>query len=221
MKARAYAVHAFTASGAALSVWAIVLAVSGRYQETLWVLLAAGLVDTVDGALARAVDVREYAPRIDGALMDNIVDFLTWTVAPLLWFVIIAKIPVWVIAFCAFASIFGFTNIQAKTNDNFFTGFPSFWNLVVFYLVLLHLPVAVCSAVLLIFAVWTFLPVKFIYPSKTTSFQTLTLVLGTIYALELIAMIYLFGHCPRWLVYISFIFPAYYFGVSFYLQLKH
>jgi phosphatidylcholine synthase len=221
LRIRAYGVHVFTSLGAAFSVWALVLIFNGHYHETLWVLLAAGIIDTVDGSLARAVKIQKNAPRIDGALMDNIIDFLTWTVAPLIWIYAIAGIPVWVLAFCAFASIFGFTNVQAKTNDNFFTGFPSYWNLVVFYLFLLHFSTAVSTAILLCFAVTTFLPIKFIYPSKTKAFQIPTLLLGAIYVLELIAMIYLFDQTPGWLIYISFIFPAYYYGVSFYLQLKH
>jgi phosphatidylcholine synthase len=221
LKVRAYSVHVFTAVGAALGIWALILTYNGRFHATLWVLLAAGFIDSADGALARGVNIQKNAPRIDGALMDNIIDFVTWTVAPLFWIYAILHIPAWVVAACAFASIFGFTNIQAKTNDDFFTGFPSFWNLVVFYLFLLHFSTAVSSAILLCFAVATFLPIKFIYPSKTKSYRLPTLVLGVIYGLELIAMIALFDQTPRWLLYISFVFPVYYVGTSLYLLLKH
>jgi phosphatidylcholine synthase len=221
LKIKAYGVHVLTAAGAALGIWAIILTFNGHFHATLWVLLAAGLVDSVDGALARAVNTPKNAPGIDGALMDNIVDFVTWTVAPLFWIYVLIQIPVWVVAICAFASIFGFTNVRAKTDDNFFTGFPSFWNILAFYLVLLNFSTAVSSAILLCFAFVTFLPLKFIYPSKTESFRVLTLVLGAIFGLELIAMISLFHQTPRWLLYISFVFPAYYFATSFYLQLKH
>lgn len=221
MKIKAYGVHVFTSLGAALSIWAILLTFNGRLHETLWVLLAAAVVDLVDGSLARAVNVHKNAPRIDGALMDNIIDFLTWTVAPLIWVYAMIGVPAWVLAFCTFASIFGFANVQAKTDDDFFTGFPSYWNLVVFYLFLLNFSVAVSSAILLCFAVTIFLPIKFIYPSKTKDFQIPSLILGAIFVLELIAMIFLFDRTPRWLVYISLIFPAYYYGISFYLQMKH
>jgi phosphatidylcholine synthase len=221
LKVRAYGVHIFTATGAALGIWALILTYNGHFHATLWVLLAAGLIDSADGALARKVSIQKNAPRIDGALMDNIIDFVTWTVAPLFWFYALIHIPAWVVVICAFTSIFGFTNIQAKTNDNFFTGFPSFWNLVVFYLFLLHFSPAVSSATLLCFAIAIFLPVRFIYPSKTKLFQVPTLILGTIYGMELIAMIALFGQTPRWLLYISFVFPVYYVGTSLYLQLKH
>jgi phosphatidylcholine synthase len=220
LKIRAYSVHAFTALGAALGLWSIILTFQGYFQETLWVLAAAAIVDSVDGALARAVDIHVHAPRIDGALMDNIIDFVTWTIAPLVWIYAAMQIPVWVLAICTFASIFGFTNIQAKSDDDFFTGFPSFWNIVVFYIFLLQLSTPLASAILICFAITTFLPVKFIYPTKTESFQALTLILGTLYVFELVAMIYLFDKTPAWLIYFSFMFPVYYFSTSFYLQLK-
>lgn len=221
MKIRAYGVHGFTAIGAALGLWAIILIFEGYFPEAIWVLCAAAIIDSVDGALARAVNIHSTAPRIDGALMDNIIDFVTWTIAPLVWIYATMQIPVWVLMACAFASIFGFTNIEAKTDDNFFTGFPSFWNIVVLYIYLLDISVPIASAILLGFAITTFLPVKFIYPSKTDFFKPLTLTLGGLYIIQLLAIIILFDQTPVWLLYSSFIFPVYYFSASFYLQLKH
>lgn len=221
MKVPAYGVHAFTALGAALGLWAIILTFEGYFQAAIWVLCAAAVVDSVDGALARAVDIHENAPRIDGALMDNIIDFVTWTIGPLVWLYATMQVPVWVLMICAFASIFGFSNVEAKSEDDFFTGFPSFWNIVVVYIYLLDLSIPVASAILIGFAITTFLPVKFIYPSKTKHFQKVTLGLGALFVLQFLAIIYLFNESPLWLIYSSFIFPLYYFGTSFYLQLKH
>lgn len=221
MKIRAYGVHAFTATGAALGLWSIILIFEGYFQEAIWVLCGAAIVDSVDGALARAVDIHDNAPRIDGALMDNIIDFVTWTIGPLVWIYATMQIPVWVLMLCAFASIFGFTNIEAKTEDNFFSGFPSFWNIVVLYIYLLDVAGVWASVILLGFAVTTFLPVKFIYPSKTKFLMPVTLALGALFTLQLISIIILFDNSPLWLIYSSFIFPVYYFAISFYLQLKH
>ena len=50
----------------------------------LWLGIAL-LVDAVDGSIARAVRVSEYAPGFDGATLDNIVDYLTWTFIPALF----------------------------------------------------------------------------------------------------------------------------------------
>jgi len=220
VKVSAYGVHLFTALGAALGLWAILLTFDGFYKEAIWVLGVAVFVDAVDGSLARYLDVKNAAPKIDGALLDNIIDFITWTIAPLVWIYATIQIPIWVLFICAVASAFGFSNIQAKTSDNYFLGFPSYWNIVVFYIFMLNLPIDFASAILIIFAITTFLPIKFIYPTRTSYLRTLTLVLGSIFALQLLALMILFQESPLYLIYSSFIFPIYYFGLSFYLNFK-
>lgn len=210
----------FTALGAALGLWAILLTYDGFYKEAIWALGAAVFVDAIDGSLARYVNIKENAPKIDGALMDNLIDFVTWTVAPLFWIYATMQVPLWVLLICAIASAFGFSNTNAKTNDNFFLGFPSYWNIVVFYIYLLQLPVLFASVVLIIFAISTFLPIKFIYPTRTPYLKGLTLVLGVIYALQLLALMVLFDDSPMYLVYTSFIFPVYYFTLSSYFNFK-
>jgi len=219
-KIAAYGVHVFTALGAALGLWAIILTYDGFFQKALWVLAASVIIDSIDGTLARAADTKTNAPKIDGGLMDNIVDFVTWTAAPLLWIYATMHLPVWVLLICAVASAFGFSNTRAKTDDNFFLGFPSYWNIVVLYIFLLNLPLQFASSILLMFAAVTFLPVKFLYPSRTDFLQMLTLILGSIFALQLLALLYYFDKSPAWFIYTSFIFPFYYFGLSFYLNFK-
>ena len=219
-KVAAYGVHLFTACGAALGLWALILIFNGFYQKTLWVLAAAAVVDSVDGALARLAQTKKYAGAIDGGLMDNIVDFITWTIAPLLWIYATMQLPVWVLLICATASIFGFSNTQAKTDDHFFRGFPSYWNIVVVYIFLLQLPTAFASVILLMFAISTFMPIKFVYPTRTSFLRTLTLMLGSVFVLQFLALIYFFDKSPLILIYSSFLFPIYYFGLSFYLNLQ-
>lgn len=201
-------------------MWAIILTLNGYFQETLWVLAGAVLVDSVDGTLARRLNVKERAPLIRGDLLENIVDFVTWTVAPLFWVYAVMHLPVWVILACAVTSALQFANARAKSSDHFFTGFPSYWNIVVLYLYLLDLSPGLASAVLLVFAVVTLLPVRFVYPTRTPHFRNLTLALGGIYFLQLLALIILYDRSPALLVYSSFLFPFYYFGLSFYLDTK-
>lgn len=219
-KLAAYSVHFLTASGAAVGLWSLILIYDGYYQEALWALAAAAVIDSVDGALARAAGTKQYAAKIDGALMDNIVDFLTWTVAPLLWIYATMQIPFWVLLICAIASAFGFSNTQAKTENHFFLGFPSYWNIVVFYIFLLQLPTLFASAILLTFAVTIFLPVKFIYPSRTAYLRKVTLFLGLVFIIQIGCMLYFYDNSPPYLIYTSFLFPFYYFGFSFYLNVK-
>lgn len=220
-KIAAYGVHAFTALGAVSGLWALLLIYQGQTRGAIWVLFAAVIIDAVDGTLARAVRTKKYAPTYNGALMDNIIDFVTWTVAPLFWFYAVSTVPVWPLLICVLASIFGFTHIEAKTSDDFFTGFPSYWNFVVFYLYLLSFSVPLTIAILLFFAVATFLPIRFVYPSRTIHFRTLTNILGVICLLQFVGLIIMLKASPAWLVYSSFIFPAYYMILSFYLHVKH
>lgn len=220
VKLTAYGVHLLTAIGAALGLWAILLTFDGFFKEAIWVLGIAVFIDSIDGSLARYVDIKNNAPKIDGALMDNLIDFITWTIAPLVWIYATMHIPIGILLLCAVASAFGFTNTKAKTPDNFFSGFPSYWNIVVFYIFLLQLPIHFASAILLVFAISTFLPVKFIYPTRTSYLKSFTLTLGAVFALQLVVMMILFEESPMYMVYSSFIFPVYYFTLSFYLNFK-
>ena len=83
----AWAVHAYTASGAVLGLLMVHFAYQGEVRTVLWLFLAAMVVDGTDGILARHFRVKEVVPQIDGALLDNIVDYLTYAFAPmvLLW----------------------------------------------------------------------------------------------------------------------------------------
>lgn len=220
-KISAYSVHVFTSLGAVLGIAAILLTFRGYFQYAIWALFVAVIVDSVDGTLARAAQTKKYAAAIDGALMDNIIDFVTWTIAPLIWLYAVTTIPAWPLLICVAASIFGFTQVEAKTSDHYFTGFPSFWNIVCFYLYLMHLSTNQSVIILLIFAVATIIPIRFVYPSQTPHFRKLTLVLGCIYVLQFMAMVFLYKNTPPLLIYSSFIFPVYYFLLSFYLHLKH
>ncbi len=220
MKVKAYGVHLLTGIGAALGLWAIILTFDGYYQEAIWALALSVIIDSVDGTLARIVKTKEYAPKIDGALMDNIIDFLTWTIAPLVWINATMDIPLWVLLVCAVSSVFGFSNTAAKTSDDYFLGFPSYWNIVVFYIYLLKLTDFYASVILLTFCAVTFLPVKFIYPTRTPFLRPFTLILGSAFTLQMGLLVYYFDNSPMFLIYSSFLFPFYYFGLSFYMNIR-
>ena len=219
-KGAAYGVHIFTALGAGLGLWALILTFNGAFQQAIWVLAAAAVIDSVDGTIARKLHIKENAGKIDGALLDNIIDYLNWTIAPLFWGYMTMSIPIWVILVCAVASALGFSNTQAKTNDHFFKGFPNYWNFVIFYLYLLHIPLLIGSAILLFCAAAVFIPLRYIYPSRTEFLRPLTLVLGGLYALQIVLVLYFFERSPDWLLYSSLTFPVYYFLLSFYLNFK-
>jgi phosphatidylcholine synthase len=221
----AYGVHALTATGA---VWGFLslLAVLERNWQALFVFqVIAMVVDGVDGRLARKVDTRKYAPRVDGALMDNIIDYLTYVIVPALFFYFADVLPDrWGLPVaCAIllASAYQFSQTDAKTPDNFFTGFPSYWNFVMFYLLVLGLNAWVNLAVIAVLVILVFVPLRYVYPSRTSRFHGLT---NFLLLLMLLAGIYAFyaypSQPPSWVILVALAVPIYYVILSLWMQRK-
>ncbi len=216
-KLLSYAVHLLTASGVILAFWAVYLIMEGDAVNAFRVLVLAVLFDSIDGSLARWVDVRRYTPNVDGDLLDNLVDYLTWVFLPLLWAWTFLDVPFPVCTAAMLSSMFGFAHKHAKTEYHFFRGFPSYWNLVVFYLYLLDAGTATSSVVILFLAAMVLAPVKLVYPSRTPTLQKTTLLLSVPYIVLLGAMLYYFESTPLWMVYLSLYYPVYYTLISIYL----
>lgn len=217
-KIAALSVHLFTATGVLLAFWALILIINGNVQGSFVVLALAALIDSVDGTLARKVNVTANASDIDGALLDNIVDYLTWTFLPVVWAYYFLDIPFLIGAVVLISSLFGFSHKQAKTEDHFFKGFPSYWNFVVLYLYVLSADPVISSLVLLTLSVLVFAPVKFIYPSRTERLRNATLILFIPYALMLVTMLIYLNDTPLTVIVFSFYYPLYYVGVSILLS---
>lgn len=182
-------------------------------------------IDSSDGPLARALDVRRRIPYFDGAMLDNVVDYLNYVLAPV-FLMLRARILVpeygalWLGGFVLVASGYGFCRIDAKTDDNYFRGFPSYWNLVAFYLFCLRLGPLANAIVIGALAVMVFTPLKFIYPNRTSALRPLTLGLAVIWGVATLAMLpALPDHNPI-LLDISLAFIAYYFMTSFILHAR-
>lgn len=166
----AWLVHLFTASGAVFGLLALWAVHQGRPVQAFWLMGATILIDSVDGAMARRARTKEAAPRIDGALLDNMVDYFTYVIVPAFFLLATDLLPVgWGpvgASILVLASAYQFTQAEAKTDDHFFKGFPSYWNLVVFYLFLLSPSVWLNLAVVLLLSLLVFVPIKYIYPSR-------------------------------------------------------
>lgn len=216
---RAYSVHFFTASGVAIAMWALIAIYQHQLQLALWLLALAAVIDSIDGTLARKFNTGDLADKFDGTRLDNIIDYVTWTVLPLFWGFVALNLPIWILALCATASVLGFSNKNAKTDDLFFLGFPSYWNIVILYCYFLELtPVTTCL-ILLFCAILVFVPIKYIYPSRTPHYQNLTIALGIIFIFQVAGLLYYYNQAPYWLIYSSLIFPVYYVSLSIYLTI--
>lgn len=220
-KILAWSVHLFTATGAVWGFLALQAIFTHEWKLAIIWMAAAVFVDGVDGALARWAEVSIYAGGIDGALLDNILDYLNYTVVPAFFLVEANLVPPALALPTAFAvlisSAYQFTQLDAKTDaseEYFFKGFPDYWNVVVIYLLILQLNPWVNFAILAFFTVMIFVPIKYIYPTRTRRLRTLTLSLSALYGVLIVAIITIFPEVPMWIVYVSLLYVAYYVGLS-------
>ena len=93
LKILAWGVHAYTASGALVGLLAIKLAADHRLRGSFIMMAVATAIDSSDGVLARRLEVKTRIPNFDGALLDNIVDYLTYVVAPAYLMLCAAMLP--------------------------------------------------------------------------------------------------------------------------------
>jgi phosphatidylcholine synthase len=219
----AWGVHALTASGGVIGMAALLAAGAGDLRAAALLLLAALAIDAVDGTLARAARVTEVVPAIDGRRLDDIVDYLNYVVVPAVFIVAAGSVVHWSVAAApVLASAFGFAQTEAKTEDHYFLGFPSYWNVVAIYLWGLDVSPAVGTAVVLAFAAAVFVPLKYVYPSRMHALRRTTTVGGALWALALTAAV--LEPSASWrepLLRASLVFPLYYFGVSLWLGGLH
>lgn len=225
-RAAAWAVHAYTAAGIVIAALAAVLIVRGddaALRLALLLFLLATLIDASDGTLARRFRVAEVVPELDGRRLDDIVDFHTYTSLPLLLIWRIDALPgglAWLLLAPLLASLYGFSQADAKTDDGYFLGFPSYWNVVAFYLFMLRPPPVFSAAVLLTLAVLTFVPTRYLYPSMSGTLNRLTIVFGAAWAVLLLAILAgAFAEPVAWTL-ASLAFPAWYMGASWAIALR-
>jgi phosphatidylcholine synthase len=175
-QARAFAVHVFTAAGAALALAALIYATRGQWAAMFLCLGFALIVDGVDGTIARWLKVAEVLPRWSGDVLDLVVDFVTYVFVPA--YAIAAgglmptalAIPVAVIVVVTGAIYFADRNM--KTADNYFRGFPALWNAAAFYLFLLKPIPAVAATIVVLLAALTFVPFKFLHPMRVARLRS-------------------------------------------------
>jgi len=218
----AWLVHLYTASGAVLALLAAQDIFQYRYRNAFFWLALQVVIDATDGALARWANVSAATPLFRGAHLDDIVDYVAYVFVPalLVWRSLIVP-SVWATAVCSamlLSSAYGFSRHDAKTGDHFFTGFPSYWNIVVFYLLLGGASQPVNGIILIILAVLVFVPVRYVYPSRTPVLLRTTMTFGGLWAVVMLWMLWRMPLVPRTVFWLSMAFPLYYVGLSLVLN---
>jgi phosphatidylcholine synthase len=186
-RVRAFTVHIFTATGAALALLALILATGGHWSAMFLCLGLALMVDGTDGPLARAFDVQKVLPRWSGDTLDLVVDYTTYVFVPA--YAIAASgllpeflaIPAGIIVVVSGALYFA--DREMKTSDNYFRGFPAVWNLAAFYLYLLEPPEWASAVAVVLLAALSFTPIKFLHPLRVQHWRMLNIALLGLWAL--------------------------------------
>jgi phosphatidylcholine synthase len=221
----AWLIHAYTATGAAIAMLTVMAVIEGDVVRALWLGLAAMVVDGTDGMMARHLQVKRWIPWFDGALLDNMVDYLTYAFTPmvLLWSAgylgdgasatVLALMPL-------LASAYQFCRVDAKTEDHLFLGFPSYWNILALYVVVLDLGTTTVAVLLTVCAVLVFVPVGYVYPSRTGTLRGLTLALTTVWLVSYAVLIYQLPSPSSVWVAISLSYLVYYVALSLYLTAR-
>jgi phosphatidylcholine synthase len=220
----AWGVHMFTASGAVWGLFALVAIAQGRWILAFWLMAASLAVDSFDGMLARWARVKEVTPGFNGDLLDNIVDYINYVTVPAFFIYQAELIPRgWDLAVAtaiSLASAYQFCQPEAKTEDHFFRGFPSYWNAAAFYLFFLDLDPWANFAIVVVFLILVFIPIKWIYPSRMAKLRGTTIALTILWGLCCLATLIRYPDPSRSLVYASLGYVAYYIVVSLLMGLR-
>lgn len=200
-KTKAYLVHLLTATGAVFAMLAMLEAVKGDWATMFFWLVVAFAVDGIDGPLARATDVKTNAPRIDGVLLDLIIDYLTYVFIPAFALFTSGLLPGWTgwfaIIVITFTSALYFADSRMKTSDNSFSGFPGCWNMLVLVLFALEPNFWAILVMVTLLALAMFFPIKFVHPVRTARWRAITL-----------PMTFLWTFFAGWAAWVGFDSPA-------------
>jgi len=217
IKMAATGIHLYTGVGVLL---AFAAAMALKYHHVQFFLIAlwlAVVVDSTDGAMARYFDVGRVLPAFNGRRLDDLIDYLTYVFLPAMAMIEFGVLPtpvMWVAVLPMIASAYGFSQEIAKTDESY-VGFPSYWNVVFLYLYVLEVPAKWAVVILIALSILVFVPIRYIYPSRTHWMKRPTLAISCLFGL------FMGGVClfpdAAWakkVVKVSLIYPGYYVVVS-------
>jgi phosphatidylcholine synthase len=220
----AWLAHLYTATGAVLAFLAATDLFEHDYRTAFFWLYLQVFVDATDGALARAARVSERLPWFSGKRLDDLVDYLTYVFIPALFVWRALLVPDdWsfgVASAILLSSAYGFSRDDAKTADPFFTGFPSYWNIVVLYLWVAGWSPETNAAILLAFSILVFVPIRYVYPSRTPAWQRTTIALGVVWGVLMCVLLWQSPAVSRSVFYAALVFPVYYGILSLVLDVR-
>ena len=218
----AWLAHLYTATGLIFGFLALLAISAEDFRAAFLWLFVAVLVDASDGWLARSLRVEERLPSVSGARIDDIVDYVTYVLVPAYLLYRAGSLPAWcalpVTSALLLSSAFGFAHTEAKTSDHFFTGFPSYWNIVALYLFVAHLPAWLNAVILLSLAGLVLVRTTYVYPSQMPTLRLITIAAGSVWGAMLLWMIWILPARSPAVLLASLAFPVYYTALSIVLH---
>jgi phosphatidylcholine synthase len=200
--------------------------ISLKQRVAGWLMCGAILIDALDGMFARMINIKLAVPKIDGALLDNMVDFFNYTIVPAFFLLVSNLIPEgWrhvCVMMIVLSSAYQFTQVDAKTSDHFFLGFPSYWNIAVFYLFFWQMSEWTNLVILVALSVLSFVPIKYVYPSRMdyiaeSNFPRLAMLMATFcWGASTIGLLWIYPKSNIVLVSISMGYMILYAAISLY-----
>jgi phosphatidylcholine synthase len=203
-----------------VGIAALFSAAEGRFREAFLLLALTMLIDATDGLLARRVRVSAVLPNFDGAMMDNVIDILNfaWTPIFIMGQLDLLPHPLWLL-FPILGSLYAYGQTNMKSAEGYFIGFPTYWSLVALYLFWLRPLPAVAALLVTVFGVLSFVPTRYLYPSKGHTLWRTTWGLGVVWGM--LGLYLLTQDAPdQGLVGLSLFYPLYYLGASFWVEYR-
>jgi phosphatidylcholine synthase len=196
-----WALHIFTASGVIFAMIALQAVIDGRIRDGLLWLLLCQVIDGIDGPLARRIDVEIHVLKIDGNILDLVVDYVTCVIVPVAFLATTNLLPknleALLITLILMTSALWFARCDQETADYWFNGFPASWNLVVPSFILLNTSQTQVLFFTIGFALLSLTNFKIPHLTKVKHLRSVTLPLSIIYLLGLIYLSWNYGANPN------------------------
>jgi phosphatidylcholine synthase len=189
----AWSVHIFTATGTVIALLALRAVEEHRWTAALLWLFAALVVDGVDGTLARAARTKELAPRIDGEVLDLVIDYLNYVFVPTIFMLEVGMLPqplaLPLAALIQLSSLYVFARKDMKTEDGYFRGFPALWNVVALYLYAAGIGQSAAAVIVATFVLLTFAPVHVVHPCRGRDYGPWLWLVALAWAMSTVALL--------------------------------
>jgi phosphatidylcholine synthase len=184
---KAWGAHGFTATGVVTAFLATIALFENQPKACLLWLGVALIVDGLDGALARKVNVQSVLPSFDGSVLDLVIDYLTYVFIPALFIYRYIPLPDYTllltISVILVSSLFCFCNVNMKSKDNYFQGFPAAWNVVTLCLYIISPTPWLTLITIIGLALLTLTRIKFLHPFRVRRFMPINIAVTSIWLL--------------------------------------